>query len=412
VVRPLSRHLLALALAVAGVGAGATGPGYAAGPPVPSAQAALAAAQAGLVAADRAIVDAAARLQEGTARWEAGVEAFGTSQARTVQAEQAAELAVDAAGKSQRLLDDAVASRYRTPELPAALLVLGGGVTGVSEALRATQDLRRVYGRQQASLVDARDLRAAAEVAADAAQRLRDADAVQARALAAELAELQALAERTNQQAQAATALVDRRQAERDVEVAEQLAREQAAESARQARLAADRTAAEQRAAEARRRAAPAAGPGTPATGGPGAGGSCAGSSLAGYTNGRLPVAALCPLRYAPGLVLRADAASAFNRLTEAALAARGTPVCVTDAYRTYASQVELYRTKPSLAAVPGTSNHGWGVAVDLCGGVQDFGTSAYIWMTANAPRYGWVHPAWADPGGSRPEPWHWEYVG
>ena len=32
--------------------------------------------------------------------------------------------------------------------------------------------------------------------------------------------------------------------------------------------------------------------------------------------------------------------------------------------------------------------------------------------MKANAPAYGFVHPDWAEPGGSRPEPWHWEYVG
>jgi zinc D-Ala-D-Ala carboxypeptidase len=25
---------------------------------------------------------------------------------------------------------------------------------------------------------------------------------------------------------------------------------------------------------------------------------------------------------------------------------------------------------------------------------------------------YGWIHPSWAAAGGSRPEPWHFEYEG
>ena len=118
------------------------------------------------------------------------------------------------------------------------------------------------------------------------------------------------------------------------------------------------------------------------------------------------------PARRAPGHRLRADAARAFNRLTAASRASRGVPLCVTDSYRDYPSQVDVFSRKPGLAAVPGTSNHGWGVAVDLCGGIETFGSSAHAWMKANAPRYGWVHPGWAEPGGSRPEPWHWEYVG
>jgi LAS superfamily LD-carboxypeptidase LdcB len=32
--------------------------------------------------------------------------------------------------------------------------------------------------------------------------------------------------------------------------------------------------------------------------------------------------------------------------------------------------------------------------------------------MTANAGRFGFLHPNWADPGKGREEPWHWEYAG
>jgi hypothetical protein len=32
--------------------------------------------------------------------------------------------------------------------------------------------------------------------------------------------------------------------------------------------------------------------------------------------------------------------------------------------------------------------------------------------MVANAGRFGWLHPTWADQGNGREEPWHWEYAG
>lgn len=144
----------------------------------------------------------------------------------------------------------------------------------------------------------------------------------------------------------------------------------------------------------------------------PGYAGRCAGASLTGYPNGRLPTAALCPLWGAPGQLLRADAAAAFTGMSTAYAAQFGSPICVTDSYRPYAVQVRLYREKPTLAAYPGSSEHGWGRAADLCGGIQSEGTAAHRWMLANAPRFGWFHPSWAEPGGSRPEPWHFEFGG
>ena len=75
-----------------------------------------------------------------------------------------------------------------------------------------------------------------------------------------------------------------------------------------------------------------------------------------------------------------------------------GAPICITDSYRTYAAQVRLYGQKPALAAVPGTSNHGWGLAVDLCGGIEAFGTPQYAWMTANSGRFGFLHPTGPSP--------------
>ena len=130
-----------------------------------------------------------------------------------------------------------------------------------------------------------------------------------------------------------------------------------------------------------------------------------------GYPNGFIPLTALCPAGIGRH-VLRCDAAAAFVQLNQAFTAAFGRPVCVTDSYRTFGAQVRLYGVKPALAAIPGTSNHGWGLAVDLCGGIHSFGSSEYAWMLANAPRFGWSNPLWARRGNGREEPWHWEFSG
>ena len=130
-----------------------------------------------------------------------------------------------------------------------------------------------------------------------------------------------------------------------------------------------------------------------------------------GFPNGFIPPAALCPLGIGSHL-LRCDAAVSMRALGSAFAATFGRALCVTDSYRRFEAQVRLYGVKPSLAAVPGTSNHGWGLAVDLCGGVQSFGTAEYGWFAATAGAFGWVNPGWAQPGRGREEPWHWEFVG
>jgi D-alanyl-D-alanine carboxypeptidase len=141
--------------------------------------------------------------------------------------------------------------------------------------------------------------------------------------------------------------------------------------------------------------------------------GSCTGGDdVEQYPNGRIPLAALCPLRANGGHYLRADAAFALDRLTVAYTQRFGEVLCITDSYRSLAAQVDVYARKPGLAAVPGTSNHGWGTAADLCGGIQQFESAQHHWMQVYAPLYGWFHPAWAQPGGSKPEPWHWEFAG
>jgi zinc D-Ala-D-Ala carboxypeptidase len=142
------------------------------------------------------------------------------------------------------------------------------------------------------------------------------------------------------------------------------------------------------------------------------AGADCSPGDTRDYPNGRVPATALCPMYGSADERLREDPARAFNAMSRAYQHDTGTPLCVTDGYRPLGEQLEVARATPTLAARPGTSHHGLGIAADLCGGVQSFGTAAHLWMQHHAPLYGWYHPAWAEPSGSMPEPWHWEYAG
>jgi hypothetical protein len=124
--------------------------------------------------------------------------------------------------------------------------------------------------------------------------------------------------------------------------------------------------------------------------------------ALVGFGNGRVPSAALTPIAQS-GHRLYAPAAAAWDSLVVAA-AADGVNIRITDSYRSYDQQVDLANRKGlysegGLAARPGTSNHGWGLAVDA--DVNDARTLE--WMRTNAPRFGYVE---AVPR----EPWHWEF--
>lgn len=129
-----------------------------------------------------------------------------------------------------------------------------------------------------------------------------------------------------------------------------------------------------------------------------------------GFRNGQIPASALCPIATGDPRLLRCDAAIAFRLLDAAYRKHFGRGISIGGAYRSLTEQQALFAVKPNLAAVPGTSNHGWGLAVDLAGGVDKFGTPQHNWLVANAPRFGWQHPQWARQGGSRPEPWHFEF--
>lgn len=125
-------------------------------------------------------------------------------------------------------------------------------------------------------------------------------------------------------------------------------------------------------------------------------------AELVGHGNGRIPNGVLSSIGQG-GHVLWGPAADAWRGAVEAA-AADGVTLRVTDSYRTYDQQVDLAERKGlyadgGLAAVPGTSNHGWGMAVDV--DVSDPATLS--WIRTNGYRFGFVE---AVPR----EPWHWEF--
>lgn len=135
----------------------------------------------------------------------------------------------------------------------------------------------------------------------------------------------------------------------------------------------------------------------------------CDGTPSGSAANGQMPESDLCTIWDGTSR-LRADAALALTELNENFAAAFERDLCITGGYRTLAAQRRLAATKPGLAATPGKSNHGYGLAIDLCS--SETGSSRVMsWLRQNGPVYGWVNPRWAQRGGSGPyEPWHWEY--
>lgn len=120
--------------------------------------------------------------------------------------------------------------------------------------------------------------------------------------------------------------------------------------------------------------------------------------------NGRLTAESLCDV--GQGEELRNDAAVAFAELNNRFSQEFGRDICLSDGYRTLSSQYATKRSRGFLAATPGTSVHGWGLAIDLCS--SDARGPAKAWLEENGTTWGWVNPSWAKT--SKYEPWHFEY--
>jgi hypothetical protein len=325
----------------------------------------------------------------------AALSATATLQAYQVRRREAADAAREviiqtgraaAAGQARdaarQSLQAYAGSLYRTGMVDSSLFIVSAsldarGPVQFLNGLRVAQHVAGNKGRAVSGLIQAEaDQRDAAEGAKDAVARQRVAEAAAATANTAALKVVAAyqkqVAARRALLASSTTTLKLAQQRDHNVESATALARDAGWQ------------------------------PSPP----------CKGKDVSAFPNGMIPIDALCPLLFTATHRLRADAAFAFNAMATEYAGAFGTPLCVTDSYRTYDAQVVVAAEKPTLAAEPGHSNHGWGLAADLCGGIEAFDTPTHQWMVDNAPRFGWFHPEWAELDGSKPEPWHWEFAG
>lgn len=146
---------------------------------------------------------------------------------------------------------------------------------------------------------------------------------------------------------------------------------------------------------------------------------------LRGQTNGKLHPSLLDPVD--GGEVLHHLAARSWAAL-RAAAAHDGVRVAVgADAYRPYETQERIFRARyrqanawrpgarrwdgawwvklpgVAAAAIPGTSNHGWGLAVDVDDSETE-NTPACRWLRMYAAGFGWSAEI-------QSEPWHWRAV-
>ncbi|HEV7888804.1 MAG TPA: M15 family metallopeptidase, partial [Acidimicrobiales bacterium] len=131
-----------------------------------------------------------------------------------------------------------------------------------------------------------------------------------------------------------------------------------------------------------------------------------------GRSNGKLQSGDLITVQ--PSCVAYRPAAASLALLLDAARH-EGVDLGTTECYRPLDNQVRERQRFGPCAAPPGTSQHGWGKAVDLrdSRGGLTFSSPAFRWLQDNAWAYGWNHPGWARPGGGGcDEPWHWEWVG
>jgi LAS superfamily LD-carboxypeptidase LdcB len=113
------------------------------------------------------------------------------------------------------------------------------------------------------------------------------------------------------------------------------------------------------------------------------------------------------------------DTSLALDKLLAAATHAN-IKLKINSAYRTYEDQERVFKNNCSnaigtgkcqirpgkkLTAIPGTSNHGFGLAIDLAnlsGTLLNTSMPEYKWVAENAPRFGFKRIA--------SEAWHWEY--
>jgi hypothetical protein len=162
---------------------------------------------------------------------------------------------------------------------------------------------------------------------------------------------------------------------------------------------------------------------------------------LAGFANGYMPERRMIGVA---GCTIEREAGYTLSLMLEAAWEDGMRSLEPEECYRTFDQQAAVYdkrcpeveqpivRFDPEVGADvavgsqttrecsgpptarPGTSNHGWGRAIDFGNGRRTLtcGDPELQWLEENGARFGWVHPDWAQCGRTTEEPWHWEWGG
>lgn len=124
-----------------------------------------------------------------------------------------------------------------------------------------------------------------------------------------------------------------------------------------------------------------------------------------GMQNGRLDTNKLSDAD-GKGNLMWTNAAYYYQEMVKAA-SKDGADLTIGNSYRTYDRQVTLKAQKGHMAATPGKSNHGWGMAIDFAFGSNQ-GSTGFRWLTAHAVKF---HFHWLNERTKSPfEPWHWEF--
>ncbi|MGH3096004.1 MAG: D-alanyl-D-alanine carboxypeptidase family protein [Streptosporangiales bacterium] len=332
-------------------------------------------------------------LTVGTAKWKSAKKKLAAARKDAKQMAAQARAAGKQVEKHRRDVAQVAAQTYQHPMGSSLVLFTEAASGGALGQARGMADLDQVNNQRANKLASFKAAKVAADVFAKQARKAKAAATKLEKRLHKKTVRLRAQAKKSTAKLSKAAAKVDKTR--------ERINELQAKERKRLARIA------------AKRRAERASRGGGGGGGGYSGGGSSSchkSSSLGGYSNGLIPLSALCPL---PGgsWYLRADAATAFWRLNAAYSAHFGSNICVNSGYRSLQRQYELYKIKPpGIAAVPGTSNHGLGLSVDLGCGINIYGSAQFNWMKRRAPSYGFIHPSWAE--SAHIEAWHWNYTG
>lgn len=132
---------------------------------------------------------------------------------------------------------------------------------------------------------------------------------------------------------------------------------------------------------------------------------------LSSELNGELSPELLCPIPWEPTELLLCAIMGNFERMNDAYKVEFGTDLPILNGYRTLSEQYYVNAQSPTMTAIPGTSNHGLGQAIDFNWDIfNDWDDPEVVWMINNGPRFGFRLPSALGPTTDRPEPWHYEF--